>query len=135
MNRLFGILSAFFVSLLVVAESSAFGPSQGEQDPNAVTHLFLMLAAFMGIIYFIVLRPQQKQQKRHQERIDNLKKGDRVVTAGGLHGTVRSTKEKTAFLEIADGVKVTINKQSVTTLLEDDEGGNRSSSKNGSNDN
>ena len=124
MNRFLGVLSGFFMSFVVVAESVAFAPPQGEQDPNAVTHLFLMLAVFMGIIYFIVLRPQHKQQKRHQERIDNLKKGDRIITAGGLHGTVRSTKEKTACIEIAEGVKVTINKQSVATLLEDPEGEN-----------
>lgn len=77
-----------------------------------------MLLIFFGIFYFIVIRPQQKEQRQHQERIRGLQKGDRVITSGGIHGTVRATKEKTLVLEIAEGVKVTLNRQAVSAVLE-----------------
>lgn len=80
--------------------------------------LLPMLLIFFGIFYFIVIRPQQKEQRAHQARIAALQKGDRVITSGGIHGTVRATKEKTLVLEIAEGVKVTLNRQAVSAVLE-----------------
>ena len=58
------------------------------------------------VFYFILIRPQQKTAKRHQEFIKNLKMGDRVVTSGGLHGMVTGLTDTTVTLEIADKVRV-----------------------------
>ncbi len=85
-------------------------------------NLLPMLLLFFGIFYFIVIRPQQKEQRQHQERINAVQKGDRVITSGGIHGTVRATKEKTLVLEIADGVKVTLNRQAISAVLENTPG-------------
>lgn len=84
-------------------------------------NLMVMVGVFIFIFYFIALRPQQKEQRRHRDRVEALKKGDRVVTAGGIHGTVRTPKEKTVILEIAEGVKITLNKTAVATVLEESE--------------
>lgn len=112
---LLSFAAAAGLALVDRAEAFAPSPDGSAGDP---TQFFLMIAMFFAIFYFIVIRPQQKEQKKHQERINNLQKNDRVVTSGGIHGTVRATKEKTVVLEIADGVKVTLNRAAVTSVLE-----------------
>jgi preprotein translocase subunit YajC len=107
----------FTLLFLSARASDAFATSPGGQGSDP-TQFLLMIAVFFAIFYFIVIRPQQKEQKSHQERISTLQKGDRVVTSGGLHGTVRSTKEKTLVVEIADGVKVTVNRSAISAVLE-----------------
>ena len=68
------------------------------------------------IMYFILIKPQHKKQKQHQELVKVLKAGDKVVTSGGLHGTIAGVKEKTLFLKIADNVKVEVNRASITEV-------------------
>jgi preprotein translocase subunit YajC len=126
MNRLilfFALLVSQF-GILNPVYTFAPPPGSGQQDPTM--SLFLMIGVFLFIFYFIVMRPQQKEQKRHRERVESLKKGDRVVTAGGIHGTVRTPKDKTVILEIADGVKITVNKTAVTTVLDETESKSKS---------
>jgi preprotein translocase subunit YajC len=115
------------LGLLVAQKVWAFAPAPGSQGPD-LQNLLMMFIAMGAIFYFIVLRPQQREQKAHQDRISNLQKGDRIVTSGGIHGTVRATKEKTVVVEIAEGVKITINRQAVTAVLEGIPGKGRSDS-------
>ena len=112
------------VWLFLQAQSAfAFFPPSEGQDPGM--QMLFMIPVFFIIFYFILIRPQKKEQQRHQERIANLKKGDRIVTGGGVHGTVKGTKEKTLVVEIAEGVKVTLNRQSVSAVLEPEAGRGR----------
>ncbi len=74
----------------------------------------IMIVAMIAIFYFMMIRPQKKQQKKIQQFRDGLKKGDRVVTAGGFYGKIVSTSDAAYFIvEIADGVKVRVAKSSV----------------------
>lgn len=69
---------------------------------------------FMGVIfYFLLIRPQQKRQKQHQQLMANLKTGDRVVTGSGIHGLITNVKETTFLLKVADNVKIEIDKSAV----------------------
>jgi preprotein translocase subunit YajC len=69
---------------------------------------------FMGVIfYFLLIRPQQKRQKQHQQLMSNLKTGDRVVTSSGIHGLIANVKETTFLLKVADNVKIEIDKSAV----------------------
>ncbi len=68
------------------------------------------------IFYFLLLRPQQKRQKEHREMLSRLKKGDRVVTRGGLIGVIDSLTDDEAVLEIADRVKVRVQRAQVNQL-------------------
>jgi len=77
---------------------------------------FLPLVAMFAIFYFLLIRPQQKKAKEHKALLDTLKKGDQVVTAGGIHGKVVSVDEKTVNLEIANGVVIRISKGFVASL-------------------
>lgn len=75
------------------------------------------------IFYFLLIRPQQKRQKTFQQMINQLKKNDRVVTSGGIHGLIIAVKEHTLTLKIADNVKVEIDKASVARVLGTDSEG------------
>jgi preprotein translocase subunit YajC len=77
---------------------------------------FLPLIFLFIIFYFLLIRPQQKKQKEHNDMLAKLDKNQEVVTAGGIHGTVVSVSDKTVVLRIADNVKVEFDKVSVTQV-------------------
>ena len=74
-----------------------------------------MMAVFILIFYFFIIRPQRKRQKQHETLIGGIARGDQVVTIGGFFGTVREVREDTFLIEIADGVRVSILKSAVQT--------------------
>lgn len=73
----------------------------------------LMIVAMVVIFYFFMIRPQSKKQKEIKKARDAMQKGDRVITAGGIHGKIRAVSEITLDLEIAPGVNITVDKASV----------------------
>ncbi len=75
--------------------------------------LFLMLGMFV-VMYFFMIRPQQKKQKEQKKMVDELKVGDDVVTAGGLHGKVLSKDENTVTIAAGGGAKLTFEKYSIS---------------------
>ena len=88
-----------------------------------------MMAQFQGLIplvfmfaifYFLLIRPQQKKAKEHRALLEALKKGDQVVTAGGIHGKVTSLDDQVVTLEIAPGVNVKMNKGFIATVTKKD---------------
>jgi preprotein translocase subunit YajC len=88
-----------------------------QPNPNAGMANILFLVVIFGIFYFMLIRPQQKQQKKHQELINNLNKNDEVVTLGGIHGTIINVKEKTFVLRVDDNVKIEIDKNAVSYVV------------------
>ncbi len=79
---------------------------------------FVPLILMFVIFYFLLIRPQQKKAKEHQNMINSLKKGDRVITSGGIHGTIVSLDETSINLEISDNVKIKVNRGNVGTALQ-----------------
>jgi preprotein translocase subunit YajC len=77
---------------------------------------FVPLILMFVIFYFLLIRPQQKKAKEHQNMINNLKKGDKVITSGGIHGTITSLGDTTVSLEIAENVKIKISRSNVAAL-------------------
>ena len=75
-----------------------------------------MFAVIIAIFYFMILRPQQKKQKERQKLLDSIKKGDKVVTAGGIHGTIVGVEDKTVLLQITDTVKVKVERSSISII-------------------
>ena len=73
----------------------------------------LLWVAIIGVFYFFMIRPQQKKQKDQKNFVESLKKGDSVVTVGGLHGRVASVDGPTITLEVDRGVKMTFEKSSI----------------------
>ncbi len=72
------------------------------------------------IFYLLLIRPQMKQQKKKQAMVRSLKKGDKVVTVGGLHGTIEGVKDKdeVLVLKVADNVKVRVSRSAIASQLE-----------------
>jgi preprotein translocase subunit YajC len=103
--------------------SDAFAQTSGAAKPADPTlALLLQLLQFLPIfviIYLLLIRPQQQRQKKLDKLIKGLKKGDRVLTSGGIIGTVVGVDDHHAVLRIADEVKVEFSKSSVVQVLEE----------------
>jgi len=85
---------------------------------NPVVQSFLMLILMLVIFYFLLIRPQQKRQRAIQEMQASLQKGDKVVTIGGLHGTVDSLDEGTVVIRCGDGSRLTYDRSAIREVLE-----------------
>lgn len=79
------------------------------------------LVIFFAIIYFLMIRPQQTQQKRHREMLANLKVNDHIVTVGGIHGRITRLKENRITVRIADKVEVEVEKTAVASVVGQEE--------------
>jgi len=76
----------------------------------------VMFGAVFAIFYFMIIRPQNKKQKAMQQMISGVKKGDKVITIGGIHGTVASVKDKTVVVKVEDSVKIEFTKSAIATV-------------------
>lgn len=91
-------------------------PSAGGSDNPFM--MFVPIILIFVVFYFILIRPQQKKQKNHQALLSNLRKGDKVVTNGGIYGTIVDSKEHVVVLKIADEVKIEVIKSAIATVIE-----------------
>ena len=71
------------------------------------------------IFYFFIIRPQNKKQKETEKMLSALKKGDKVVTVGGIHGVISSTKEKTVIVKVDDNAKIEFSRNAITSVIVD----------------
>ncbi|MEL3908982.1 MAG: preprotein translocase subunit YajC [Treponemataceae bacterium] len=79
----------------------------------------LMMLCMGAIFYFLIVRPQKKEQKKVQEMLNALKKGDKVVTIGGIHGTVSSVDEKTIILKVDENCKIKMTRAAIANVFLD----------------
>ena len=84
---------------------------------SAITSLVPLIIMF-AIFYFLLIRPQQKKAKEHKALLEALKKGDKVVTAGGMHGKVTAVEETVVTLEVANGVNIKFNKGHIAAIVD-----------------
>jgi len=96
------------------------GGAAGQSAGSGFSGLFMMVIIF-GIFYFILIRPQQKKVKEHKKMVEELKKGDKIVTSGGIYGMVEGVGVNTLTVKIAEGTKVKIARSSVATVLTEEE--------------
>ena len=101
----------FFISTAFAQDGGAMGGMGGLVQ-------FVPLIAIVAIFYFLLIRPQQKKMKAHKAKIDAVKKGDQVITGGGLLGKVTRVDEIYAEVEIAPGMKVKAVKSTLTDVLD-----------------
>ncbi len=105
---------------------AASQPAASSGGTASVLINFVPLVLIFGVFYFLVIMPQQKKHKKHEELLNNLKKGDRVITLGGILGVVAGIKENNIVsLEISNGVKIDVLKNSVSTVQEEEKTENK----------
>ena len=80
---------------------------------------WLMMIAIFVVFYFFMIRPQQKKQKELQKQRDAIKKGDKVITAGGIYGVIKEVQETTFLIEVSKDVTIKVDKGSVYVSAED----------------
>jgi len=91
-----------------------------QQQTDGTTSLISSLLPFVLIIlvfYFLILRPQQKKAKNREKLLSGVQKGDKVITSGGIHGTVEGIEDNTILVKIADNVKVKMERGSISTIV------------------
>jgi len=108
--------SFVLASLMAAAAAPAFAQAGG--DPMGAFTSFIPLILIFAIMYFLLIRPQQKKVKEHQKMVEALRRGDQVVTQGGLIGKVTKVKEDNELeVELAEGVKVRVVQNTIAQVL------------------
>ena len=99
--------------------SNAYAQAVPAADPGVMGNLstFLPLILMFVVMYFLMIRPQQKRAKEQKAMMDALAKNDEVVTAGGILGRVSSVKDTYVTIEVATNTEIVVQKNSITTLL------------------
>lgn len=91
--------------------------AQGASPGSGLLSTLLMFGAMFAILYFILIRPQQKQQKKHQALLAGLKRGDEVILSSGIIGKVFSVEDRIVILEVGDKTKLKVLKQAVQGIV------------------
>ena len=97
---------------------ASFLPPGGAGGSSALLTQVVFFAAIFGIFYFLLIRPQQRQKRDRERMLGAVKKGDRVVTSGGLHGTVSGLTEHTVTLRVADQVRLEFDRSAIGRIVE-----------------
>lgn len=84
-----------------------------DQGAQSLVSLVILIVVFGAIFYFLIIRPQRRREREHRKLLQSLKRGDRVVTAGGIYGTIDKIDDDTVILSLEEGAKVRIAKSSI----------------------
>ncbi|NCN41132.1 preprotein translocase subunit YajC [bacterium] len=102
------VLSNLFLAI------SAYAQAPGAAKPNLFEQFFPFILIFL-VFFFLVIRPSQKRQKSHQTFLSGMKRGDSVLTSGGILGTIEGLTDQFVILEISEGVKIRILKSQIAS--------------------
>lgn len=121
MARLYYFLLMISTTAFAFAQDTVGSPTPPSVGESLRDMLFMMAILF-AIFYFILIRPQQKQRQKHENRINSLKKGDKIIGAGGIYGEIIGIDEEKAVIAVGkDKIKLEILKSSITHILSDQE--------------
>ena len=106
--------------MLDAAYAQAAGAAAAPSPTDQMLHMFAILAITIGIFYFMIIRPQQRKQRETEAMLKAVKKGDRVLTSGGIFGTVigkKGDKDEIVVLRVGDDVKMEFSRQSIVQVI------------------
>ena len=106
-----GLVGVLLITLLVLVGGCVPDAAAGEE--GSIVPMLIFLALIFGVFYFLMIRPQRKKQKEHEVMVQELGKGEKVVTAGGIYGTIESLNEESIVLKIESGASIRIARGSV----------------------
>jgi preprotein translocase subunit YajC len=107
-------MNSFVFSLLLGAHQGGAGTG----GASGLLGTFLPFILIIGIFYFLIIRPQNKKQKETQKMLTALKKGDKIITIGGVHGVISTVRESSVVVKVDDNTKVEFSRSAIATVVE-----------------
>jgi preprotein translocase subunit YajC len=107
---------------LVLASLLLADDAGGTSSGTSIIQMIWPFALMFVVLYFLLIRPQQKRQKSRTSMIGSLKKGDKVVTIGGLHGTIHEINDQTVVLRVNDVTKMTFDRSAINSITQSAQG-------------
>jgi preprotein translocase subunit YajC len=107
-------MNSLFLSLLMGIPQGQ--GAAGAEGTGGMIQMLVPLALVVVIFYFLIIRPQNKKQKETQKMLNSMKKGDKVVTIGGIHGIIQSVDETTVIVKVDENAKVKFLKSAIATI-------------------
>lgn len=114
---------ALFFLLFVAGSLNSLDAQQAQKGGSSLFGLLLPLLLLFAIFYFLLILPQQRQEKKRKEMLSKIRKGDRVVTSGGLIGTIQKVDENVVTLKISQNTNVKVERGSIKGIIGAVEGG------------
>ena len=106
-------MNSFVLPLLMAGQQAGEGAQGG---PTSFLTSMLPFAAIIAIFYFLIIRPQSRKKKETEKMLSSLRKGDKVVTIGGVHGIIQSVKETTVIVRVDENVKMEFNRSAISSI-------------------
>jgi preprotein translocase subunit YajC len=100
----------------VIETILAMAPQDGAGGGQSMVSTLVFFALIFVVFYFMILRPQQKRAKERQKMLDSIKKGDKVVTSGGMHGKVVNVDDATVLLDVGDNIKLKFDRSAISVI-------------------
>lgn len=94
----------------------AMAPTGGEAGGGSMVSTLIMFGAIFAIFYFMIIRPQQKKTKEREALLGALKKGDKIVTNGGMHGSIAGLDEKTCLVDFGNNIKIKFDRSAISGI-------------------
>ena len=107
------LIAVLLITTLVLAVGCYPTTTEGEEGGGFDWTIIIFLVLIFAIFYFLLIRPQRKRQKQQQQLMEALKRGDRVITAGGIYGVVESVSEDNVVIKVESGATMRVAKSSV----------------------
>ncbi len=114
-----GLIVGLLITVLVFIGGCIPAPA-GAEEGGFDWSLIIFLVLIFGVFYFLLIRPQRRRQREHQELVQELQKGDKVITAGGIYGVIESISDESVVLKIEAGSTIRVAKGSVSGRREKD---------------
>ena len=111
--RKLGLLAGLLITALVFMGGCIPGAAPEEGGDSSMLPLIVFLVLIFGLFYFVMIRPQRKKQKEHETMVQELQKGDKVITAGGIYGVIESISEESLVLKVESGTTIRVARGSV----------------------
>jgi len=112
------LIAVLLITTLVFAGGCVFPTTEGEETGGFDWTIIIFLVLIFAIFYFLLIRPQRKRQKQQQQLMEELKRGDKVITSGGIYGVVESVSEDSIIIKVESGTTMRVAKSSVALKRE-----------------